>query len=425
MKTSPVETPRRARAQASIEVVEPGEGHQQPDRDHPARDRVAEPRAEHQRPRRAARAHPGAEADDHRPGHRRHRREAGERQRVGDETHGSAGRGGSGRCPPPSSPRIASGSRKPTKSGRTQSVRRRPGAPAGEALRLDRRETPAAAVGPRLPALDALGPGEEQREGEQAEGELRRGGAVLHREPRLVDAGREGPHVEEGDGAVVGDRLHDRQQHPRRDRRPRHRQAHPQEGAPRPLPQRPRREVGRGRLLGEGGPRQQVDVRIEDAGQHHRRAGQRAHVREPVVARPPAGHRPQRRLHRARDGRGSRCRRRRAHRPGRRAAARAATSSSREPGKRYMVTSHAAPVPIAPVPIADEGDEHQRVEHVAGQHRREQPAPGLEVARERRERRGDDRRDADRADDPRQPVEQPLSHPALSRAAAPVPARRG
>ena len=74
---------------------------------------------------------------------------------------------------------------------------------------------------------------QRRRTAEQHGGQLRRRDAVAQREPGAVDAGRERVDGEVGDGAVVGQRLHQRQRDAAGDRRARQRQLDAPECAPR------------------------------------------------------------------------------------------------------------------------------------------------------------------------------------------------
>ena len=314
------------------QVVEMGEGHEQPDRDHPARHRVAEAGAEQQRPRRPPRQEPGTEADDHGAGDGDERRGAGERQRVARRSAGSAGRRGSAPSPRAIAASTTTGSRKPIVTGTAQSaVAARPRQPASGfgAIAV---EAAAAQVGLRLSALDALGGGEQEREAEQAERELRRRGAVLHREPRLVDAGREGADVEVGDGAVVGDRLHHREQHAGRDPRPRHRQAHLAEGRPtaraRGCAPRGRRWPTAGRRRCGPAGRRKGSRRRSASAPRRAASGCSGTSSRAAPSRSPPGARSAPRP----GATAGRCRHRRGRRRGRRAAARGSPRRAARPG---------------------------------------------------------------------------------------------
>ena len=142
--------------------------------------------------------------------------------------------------------------------------------------------------------------GQQERERQEPERELRRGGPIRQREPRGVDAGREGLHPEEGDRSVIRDHLHRHEQHAGQDRGPGHRQDDAAPGRPgsraeaaRDLERAASRQLKRGAC-------QQVDVGIERQRKHEGRAAQRTDLGEPVVARAPAGDIAQHRLHRAR-----------------------------------------------------------------------------------------------------------------------------
>jgi hypothetical protein len=285
--------------------------------------------------------------------------------------------------------------------------RQRP--PTGKAVRHHRLDPVAGLVVLRPSALLRFQRDQEQRRQHQAEGELRSRRPVAHREPCLVDARRKGLHAEMRHRAEIGDGFHQRQDRAAGDRRPRHRQADPEKRAPRPVPHRARGEIGCRRLAQEGRARQQVDIRVENEDQHQRRTGQRADFREPVVARPPAGHRPQRRLHRARmieqvgigigQHIGRKGERQRQHDLEDAAARKAA--HRHQPGGTRSRRRRA------------DGDQHRklhRVPDITRHHRVPQPEPGLERAARRRNADGGDRDDAKPRTDPGEALQGKMKH---------------
>ena len=141
---------------------------------------------------------------------------------------------------------------------------------------------------------------DEKGEGQKPRRKLGRPGPVSERKPRRVDPRREGLDPEIGHGAEIGDGLHHRQQRSARNGRARHGKAHPPEGAPGGLPKGAGRKKGRGRLLQEGRPGKEVDIRVKDQRQHRRRAREGPDLGEPVIARAPSGQVPQRGLNDAR-----------------------------------------------------------------------------------------------------------------------------
>ena len=173
------------------------------------------------------------------------------------------------------------------------------GAPAGQRRAAGRLAPQAAAVEARRAARLPLQRQQQHDEAEQAHRQLRRRHPVAEREPRAVDAGGEGLHREVRHRAVVGQRLHQRQRDAGGDRRPRHRQRHAQEAAPRRQPERAAGLDDRAAALHEGRARQHEHVRVQHEREHHHRAAQCAHVGEPVIGARPAHRRAQPALHRA------------------------------------------------------------------------------------------------------------------------------
>ena len=226
------------------------------------------------------------------------------------------------------------------------------------------------------PARPPLEHDEREDEHQQQGGQLGRRDPLAHPEPRAVDAGRERLHPEVVHGAEVAERLHERERDAGRDRRSRQRQRHGEEAPPRAPSEAPARLQDRRRLLEEGRARQQVDVRVEGQGQHGDRAAERADVREPVLARPPSGDRPQGALERTRElqevGVGVRQDvRRHSHRQEQRPLEDAL------PGEAAHGHQPCEAHPDHQAPRSDAEQEPQRVPHVAGQHGRREVRPDV------------------------------------------------
>ena len=134
-----------------------------------------------------------------------------------------------------------------------------------------------------------LGREHQHDQAQEAQGELGRGGRAAQRVPGAVDAGDEGADLEVGDGAEIGQRLHDDEGQACGYRRPGQRQADAAEGFEGRAAQRAADLEGADRLLEEGGTGEHIDVRVEHGGEHEDRPAQRVHVGEPVVAPAPAG----------------------------------------------------------------------------------------------------------------------------------------
>ena len=183
--------------------------------------------------------------------------------------------------------------------GHRTDQRRHEAGSAPERHRRHRCMPASGAVMARGAAARAFERRDHQRESEEPERELRRRRPVRHREPGGVDPGGEGLDAEIGHRAEIRDRLHDREQDPRGDRRARHRQADPEERAGGAAAQRASGDEGGAGLLQERRPGQQVDIGVEHQRQHQRGAGQRPDLGEPVVAGAPARHLAQERLDRA------------------------------------------------------------------------------------------------------------------------------
>jgi hypothetical protein len=125
------------------------------------------------------------------------------------------------------------------------------------------------------PPLRAL----DQDEGEDEHQKRRRKpdgrGPVAQRKPGAEDPRGEGRDPEVLDGAVLVQDLHEDQGEPRHDSRARHGKRHAEKGAPRPLPQNAGALENAFGLLLEGGPADEVDVRVEHEGHDHPRPRKR------------------------------------------------------------------------------------------------------------------------------------------------------
>jgi hypothetical protein len=143
-------------------------------------------------------------------------------------------------------------------------------------------------VAGRAPAAP-LDEEDQEDQCEERRGELSRRHPVAQGDPGADDPGREGRHAEEGDGAVVGQGLHQGERGSGRDRRPRQGQGHPIEAAEGAAAEGAADLQGADRLLDEGGPAQQVAVGVEHEAQHDDRAAQGADLREPVASGRPTG----------------------------------------------------------------------------------------------------------------------------------------
>ena len=390
------------------QVVERRRRNQQADGDHPAGDGVAQSRGHRRDPGARRRAGPHAESDHRGPGHGqrggqcrdRHRiaREIGiaRRKRILPRPNGHPAEHRHRRGEAEQHRRQADGEGRPC---------RRPGQP-----RPLRRLHPGAASGRARPApAQPLQPGEQQSEQQQAQRQLRRRRPVAKLEPRLVDSGGEGLDVEEGHRPEIRDRLHHREKRAAGDRRTRHRQGHPDEGPGRGLSERARRHHRSGGLLPERRPRQQVDVGVERNGQHRRGAAEAAHLGKPVVPRAPAGDLPQHRLNRPgmveHEGVGvGQHVGRKGERQGQRdlqPAGGGKPVNCHEPCRRRADHRRAR---------AHDKRQQRGGERVSRQDGSENLPPGLQIARQRRRNRGDQRRHACGRRNPGKAVKQAFGH---------------
>ena len=84
----------------------------------------------------------------------------------------------------------------------------------------------------------------------------------------MVNSGGKGLHTEKRNRAKIGNRLHRDQQNAAHGSGPRHRQRDTEEDAQGVLAQGARNKKLRRALAQKRGPRQQIDVRIQNNGQH-------------------------------------------------------------------------------------------------------------------------------------------------------------
>ncbi len=138
-------------------------------------------------------------------------------------------------------------------------------------------------------ARAALEPDHRGHGPQQQHRELCGRGPVSQAEPGLEDAGGEGLQRKIRHGAIVGERLHDRERDTGRDRGTREREHRTPERDGGRQPRQPRRQVEAGRSLDEGCPYRQIHVRKQHQDEQDDRSGQRADLGKPVFARPPSG----------------------------------------------------------------------------------------------------------------------------------------
>ena len=123
-----------------------------------------------------------------------------------------------------------------------------------------------------------LEPQQQAHQQQQHRSQLRRGNAVEHHQPGLVDAGGQGGQAEVRAHAEVGQHLHHRQRHTRRDRRARQRNRHLHH----PAPQAGTQQAGGFHhvhaALAQRGAHQQVHVGVQAQHEQDHRAPQAAHV---------------------------------------------------------------------------------------------------------------------------------------------------
>ena len=277
-------------------LVQGGERHEHPNREHRAGQRVAQ-RGE---ARRGAHSAPAPQT---------HAVRQAQRNRRGEEggSAGHAGARGHEIHEAPAPKRIAHRQRMARENHRrhreAEEQRQRaaaggqPSPPARQAPPR-RRRAPPNGIAESPAACVVFGQHQNRHHDEQPSRQLRRRGAVAKREPSAEDAGGEGGHAEVIHHAKVRHGLHSRQSHAAGDGRPRRRQPDAPKGSRRPSAERARRFGEGRRLRGERGARQEVDIRIEHQGEHERGAAQRANARKEVVANAPAHRLAERRLHR-------------------------------------------------------------------------------------------------------------------------------
>ena len=136
----------------------------------------------------------------------------------------------------------------------------------GPAVQLEARQRPIARGRVRVArpaARPALERQQREHEQQQDDGDLRGRDRIAHAAPHPEDSGRERVDPEIGDGAVVVQRLHQRQRDAGHDRRARQRQRNAAEAAPRRATERAAHLQHAHRLLQERSARQQVDVGIQ------------------------------------------------------------------------------------------------------------------------------------------------------------------
>ena len=154
----------------------------------------------------------------------------------------------------------------------------------------------AVAIEPGAAAQSPLRGEHEQREQQHDGRESGRGLPVEGALPHLVDAHRDGLHVEVLHRGEVGQGLHQNQRESRGECRSGQRRDDPPSGPGVPGTERAGRLVAGRRLLGQRGAGEQVDVGVEAQRQHDDGAAERAGLGEPgggAEQRPPRG------LHRA------------------------------------------------------------------------------------------------------------------------------
>ncbi len=158
-----------------------------------------------------------------------------------------------------------------------------PASPAAQAHRLLR--PVAASRGEAHPRTHALFDHQHhQHEDDQDRSELGGRGQGEEAEPGLVDGGGEGVVVEDGDGAEIGQRLHQDQHQPGDDPGTGHRQRHAPEGRCRRGAEGARRLDHAHALGGEGVARQQEHVGVEYQREDEGDAGRRTDVGQAEVA---------------------------------------------------------------------------------------------------------------------------------------------
>ena len=119
---------------------------------------------------------------------------------------------------------------------------------------------------------------QERHHHQQHGGQLRGGHAVVHAEPGLVNAGREGLNAEVARNSKVGQCFHQRQCHARSHRRPGQRQGHFADAARQGRAQQAGRLHEMHRPLAQRRARQQINIRVKRDSEHQHRTAQAAHL---------------------------------------------------------------------------------------------------------------------------------------------------
>ncbi len=249
----------------------------------------------------------------------------------------------------------------------------------------------------RLAPRRALDDDQRKHEQQQDRGELGRRGGVAETEPGAEDAGGEHVEPEVGHGAVVRQRLHQRQRQAGDDRRTRQRQRDAEKARPDRAAERAADLEHAHRLFEKRGAREQVDVGIQHQRQHRHRAAERLDLGKIVIAVAPAEGLAQRALQRAGEieqpgiGIGddvTRKRERQQQRPAEQSLA-GKYADARQPGAGDADQQRAA---------ADAEHQQRRVEQVLGQHRVDEVLPDIvgrmqDEARDREDRQAEQRGD--------------------------------
>ena len=132
----------------------------------------------------------------------------------------------------------------------------------------------------------------------QGNRKLRRGRAVIHAEPGLINAGGEAAHREMLHRAEISQRFHQSERNARGQGGARQGQRNMQEAACQPMAQSAGCLDQANALLQEGGAAEHVNVRVKHHGKDQRRAGQAADFREPILPEGKPGCAAKRGLHR-------------------------------------------------------------------------------------------------------------------------------
>jgi len=177
---------------------------------------------------------------------------------------------------------TASGIRNPAAKGRKQaSVAIHPASPgsgvAETGLRPRRSEKAA------LAAAEFFKRHEQDHEAQNASRNLGGATKVATLKPDREDAGRQGLHGKEIDGAEIVDRFHHHNRHTGRDGGPRQRQADTDKPADGPNAKGPRHLVSRAALLAKGRAGKDIDIGIECGTQDDDRRATGADGGKPIV----------------------------------------------------------------------------------------------------------------------------------------------